>query len=328
MTQSKVLNLMVNYRKNPVGIDDPNPRLSWQIQAQARGFIQSAYQIQAGCDPAFGAEAGLVWDTGKVNADSSVHIGYEGETLLPRTRYYWRVRIWDSEDNASVWSEAAYWETGQLSEQNWHASWITAASAPGQPVVSSDSCDYFRTAFELPDRAVSARIYATSLGMYRLYINGVPADDTQFNPGWTSYNKRLQYQTYDVTQLLTAGENALGCIVGNGWYKGYLSWDGNKDHYGRQRAVLIQLHATLADGTEQMLISDGSWRTSSGPLLMSELYHGEIYDARLEMDGWASPASRSTNGSLLYLRRLRLPRWLPRRMSRHGLLKPSSLSQF
>ncbi|WP_042199865.1 glycoside hydrolase family 78 protein [Paenibacillus camerounensis] len=293
MTQSTVLNnLMVNYRKNPEGIDDPSPRLSWQIQAQARGFMQSAYQIQVSANPAFAAEeeAELEWDTGKVISDASVHIEYEGRSLRPRTRYYYRVRIWDSEDNATVWSEAAYWETGLLSARNWHAKWITA-SAPGRSVENSgsDPCDYFRTAFELPAGAVSARIYATSLGLYRLYINGKPADDTQFNPGWTSYNKRLQYQTYDVTQLLTAGENALGCIVGNGWYKGYLSWDGSKDHYGKQRAVLIQLHVTLADGTEQMLISDGSWRTSSGPLLMSELYHGETYDARLELDGWSSP---------------------------------------
>lgn len=289
MTQCKVLNLMVNYRRNPLGMDDLIPRLSWQIQAQTRGFIQSAYQIQAGYDPSFEAEAELVWDTGKVVSDSSVHIEYRGQTLLPRTRYFFRVRVWDFRDYASAWSEPAYWETALLSTQNWQASWITAP-VPGQLAENSeDPCDYFRTEFALPAGAVSARIYATSLGLYRLYVNGSPADDTLFNPGWTSYNKRLQYQTYDVTRMLTAGGNTLGCIVGNGWYKGYLAWDGSKDHYGKQRALLVQLHITLADGTEQIIVTDGSWRTSTGPLLMSELYHGETYDARLEPDGWASP---------------------------------------
>ncbi|WP_347231152.1 family 78 glycoside hydrolase catalytic domain [Paenibacillus sp. DMB5] len=289
MTQCKVLNLMVDYRRNPLGMDDLNPRLSWQIQAETRGFIQSAYQIQAGCDPSFEAEAELVWDTGKVVSDSSVHIEYQGKTLQPRTRYYFRIRAWDSEGNGSAWSAPAYWETGLLSTQNWQASWITAP-VPGQLTEKSeDPCDYFRTQFELPAGAVSARIYATSLGLYRLYVNGSPADDTLFNPGWTSYNKRLQYQTYDVTRMLTAGGNTLGCIVGNGWYKGYLAWDGGKDHYGKQRALLVQLHITLADGSEQIIVTDGSWRTSTGPLLMSELYHGETYDARLEPEGWASP---------------------------------------
>ncbi|MDF9841666.1 MULTISPECIES: glycoside hydrolase family 78 protein [unclassified Paenibacillus] len=289
MTQCKVLNLMVNYRTNPLGVDDLNPRLSWQIQAETRGFIQFAYQIQAGCDPSFEAEAELVWDTGKVVSDSSVHIEYQGRAMHPRTRYFFRVRIWASEDDVSAWSAPAYWETALLSTQNWQAGWITAP-VPGQLTENSeDPCDYFRTEFELPAEAVSARIYATSLGLYRLYVNGIPADDTLFSPGWTSYNKRLQYQTYDVSRMLTAGGNTLGCIVGNGWYKGYLAWDGSKDHYGKQRALLVQLHVTLADGTEQIIVTDGSWRTSTGPLLMSELYHGETYDARLEPDGWASP---------------------------------------
>lgn len=289
MNECKVLNLAVNYRTNPLGTDDPSPRLSWQTRADTRGFLQSAYQIQVGRNPSFAAEEELEWDTGKVTSDSSVHIDYQGKTLLPRTRYSFRVRVWDSGDNVSAWSGPAYWETALLSQQNWQASWITASSSGQSAQSSNDPCDYFRTEFELPDGIVSARIYATSLGLYRIYVNGSPADDTLFNPGWTSYNKRLQYQTYDVTQMLTAGSNALGCIAGNGWYKGFLSWDGSKNHYGEQRAVLIQLHITLADGTEQVIVTDGSWRASSGPLLMSELYHGETYDARLELDGWFSP---------------------------------------
>lgn len=285
MTHFTVFDLSVNYRKNPVGIDDLRPRLSWRISAETRGFVQNAYQVQVAYDPDFGSE--IVWDSEKVKSDRSVHIEYQGPALQSRTRYYFRVRVWDRQGNVSAWSESGCWETAFLSAEEWQASWITAP--PRRDESSDEPCDYMRTNFTLPDNVVSARVYATSLGLYRLYVNGAPADDTLFGPGWTSYNKRLQYQTYDVTSLLSAGENVLGCLLGNGWYKGDLAWEGKKEHFGKTRAALIQLHVTLSDGSERIIVSDGNWRVSSGPLRMSELYHGETYDARLEMDGWSSP---------------------------------------
>ncbi|MBY3620949.1 family 78 glycoside hydrolase catalytic domain [Acinetobacter sp. CUI P1] len=285
MSNFEVSNLKVNYRKNPSGIDDLHPRLSWWISSEIRGFIQTAYQVQVAFDQSFVSE--ILWDSEKVESDSNVHIEYQGPALRSRTRYYFRVRAWDDQGKVSAWSEPAYWETALLSVEEWQAKWISAPVSHQKN--GADPCDYIRTEFLIPDNVVSARVYATSLGLYRLYINGIPADNTLFNPGWTSYNKRLQYQTYDVTSLITAGNNALGCIVGNGWYKGYLAWDGHKDFYGKDRAVLIQLHVTLSDGSEQIIGSDENWRTSTGPLLMSELYHGETYDARLEVEGWSSP---------------------------------------
>lgn len=275
MSNFEVTNLKVNYRKNPLGIDDLHPRLSWWISTEVRGFIQSAYQVQVANDPKFVSE--LIWDSEKVESDSNVHIEYAGPDLQSRTRYYYRVRAWNDQGKVSEWSEPAYWETALLSVKEWQAKWIAA------PLSNQDNgaepCDYIRTEFSIPDNVVSARVYATSLGLYRLYINGTPADNTLFNPGWTSYNNRLQYQTYDVTSLIAAGGNALGCILGNGWYKGYLAWEGKKDIFGNGRAVLIQLHVTLSDGSEHIIVSDEKWRTSTGPLLMSELYHGETYDA-------------------------------------------------
>ncbi|MGZ7445935.1 family 78 glycoside hydrolase catalytic domain [Paenibacillus sp. TH7-28] len=285
MTHFTVSDLSVNYRNNPVGIDDLRPRLSWRISAETRGFVQNAYQVQVAYDPDFGTE--IVWDSAKVKSNRSVHIEYQGPALKSRTRYYFRVRVWDRQGNVSAWSAPAYWETAFLSAREWQASWITAP--PRRAESSDEPCDYMRTGFTLPGNVVSARVYATSLGLYRLYVNGVPADDTLFSPGWTSYNKRLQYQTYDVTSLLSAGENVLGCLLGNGWYKGDLAWGGKKEFFGKTRAALIQLHVTLSDGSERIIVSDGNWRVSSGPLRMSELYHGETYDARLEMDGWSSP---------------------------------------
>ncbi|OMD36793.1 alpha-L-rhamnosidase [Paenibacillus odorifer] len=285
MSNFEVTNLKVNYRKNPLGIDDLHPRLSWWISTEVRGFIQSAYQVQVANDPKFVSE--LIWDSEKVESDSNVHIEYAGPDLQSRTRYYYRVRVWNDQGKVSEWSEPAYWETALLSVKEWQAKWIAAPLNNQEN--GAEPCDYIRTEFSIPDNVVSARVYATSLGLYRLYINGTPADNTLFNPGWTSYNNRLQYQTYHVTSLVAAGGNALGCILGNGWYKGYLAWEGKKNIFGNGRAVLIQLHFTLSDGSEHIIVSDEKWRTSTGPLLMSELYHGETYDARLEKEGWSSP---------------------------------------
>lgn len=289
MNRVVVSDLSVNYRKTLLGSDDRRPRFGWKIRTDARGFLQSAHQIQVATGADF--KSGIVWDSGKVMSDQSVHVEYGGPALKSRTRYHWRVRVWDGQGAASDWSKPAWWETAFLARDEWRASWIAAPENGGNGPADGEEepCDYLRKEFELPGKVASARLYATALGLYRLYVNGAPADDTLFNPGWTSYRKRLQYQTYDVTHLLAEGKNAIGCMLGNGWYKGYLGWKGDKELYGNRRAALIQLHVTLADGSERVIVSDGSWRVSAGPLRMSELYHGERYDARLEMDGWASP---------------------------------------
>jgi alpha-L-rhamnosidase len=220
MTNFGVYDLRCNYKKNPVGIDDPHPRLSWKIASESRAFIQTAYQIQVSADGSFTEP--VLWDTGKVESDRSVHIEYAGPALSSRTRYFYRVRVWDRFGAASDWSEAAFWETAFMSNEEWQAEWITLQLPKDEQ--GNEPCHYLRKSFSLSGDVVSARVYATSLGLYRLYINGKAADDTLFNPGWTSYTKRLQYQTYDVTALLSEGENAIGMMLGNGWYKGYLAY--------------------------------------------------------------------------------------------------------
>ncbi|WP_409346332.1 family 78 glycoside hydrolase catalytic domain [Paenibacillus sp. MBLB4367] len=276
-----VYDLRCDYKKNPLGTDERRPRLSWKLSAAARDVAQSAYRIQVSKKITFEAP---LWDTDRTAGDRSVHIVYEGPELESRTRYYYRVNVWDRAGNESGWSEAAYWETALLSPSEWTAEWITAQIAKDEQ--GDEPCHFLRKEFLLQGEIRSARIYATSLGLYRLFLNGKPADDTLFAPGWTSYNKRLQYQTYDVTALLGQGENAVGIMLGNGWYKGNLAWANQKDIYGSERAALLQLHVAYADGREEVIVSDGSWTASSGPVLMSEIYHGETYDAREELAGW------------------------------------------
>jgi len=281
-----VTELRCEYKRNPVGIGVLRPRISWKLRAAADGAKQAAYQVQTALDERFEAP---VWDTGRVASDRSVHIEYDGPPLVSRTRYWYRVRVWGADGAASPWSEPAYWETALLLPAEWQASWITAELPPAQ--TDEEPIHYFRRPFALRDAPIAARVYATAHGVYRLFVNGADADDTRMAPGWTSYAKRLQYQTYDVTRLLQAGDNALGVMVGNGWYSGNLAWKDGKGIYGRDRAVLLQLHVTYADGSEDVIVSDaaGGWTASDGPLRYAEIYHGETYDARRALDGWDRP---------------------------------------
>jgi alpha-L-rhamnosidase len=263
----EVYNLRCEYKYNPVGIDVKNPRISWVIKSDERNVLQTAYQIQVSTDEEFKC---IVWDTGKVDSDESIHVEYKGEPLKSRTRYYYRVRVWDRKNRVSKWSETAFWEMGLLDASEWVASWITPNVEDGSP--NLQACPIMRKVFEVNGKVKSARIYATSLGLYELRLNGKRVGDFFFTPGWTSYNKRLQYQTYDVTELLKQGQNAIGVILGNGWYKGNLTWEGRRNIYGDRLAALIQMHIIYEDGREQVVVSDRSWKASTGPILMSEIY--------------------------------------------------------
>jgi Alpha-L-rhamnosidase N-terminal domain./Bacterial alpha-L-rhamnosidase. len=278
----KIVKTRCEYKYNPIGIDVKLPRFNWQIESDGKGIMQTAYRIQI-----IDEDAGFVntsWDSGKVESDQSIHVNYAGKALKPRTRYHYHIKIWDNKENESDWSEAAYWETGLLSENNWVAKWITPYISPDD--TEKEKCPYLRREFKAEGKIKSARIYATALGLYELHINGSKADDTLFTPGWTSYGKRLQYQTYDVTSLLKEGTNAIGAILGKGWYMGNLAWNENNGVFGNTYGLLMQLHITYNNGKEEVIISDNSWKSATGPILMSEIYHGETYDARLENTGW------------------------------------------
>lgn len=286
--------LTCEYFTAPIGLDVRRPRLSWKLDAPAgeRNATQSAYQIIV-TDAARGDDAPL-WDTGKVASDQSVHVSYAGSELHAGQRCTWRVRVWDAKDDPSDWSEIAFWEMGLLEASDWQADWITPdsdVSSGGEP----QPCPLLRTEFTLEGDTKSAfsvrsaRLYATGLGLYELYLNGQRVGDGQLAPGWTTYNKRLQYQAYDVTGLLQAGANAIGAILADGWYRGQIGFEGRRNFYGDRLALLVRLHITFADGRSIVIISNDGWRASTGPLRMAEIYHGETYDARLDQTGWHTP---------------------------------------
>lgn len=283
----KAERLQCEYLDNPLGIGVKEPCFSWILQSDENCVLQTSYQIQVS-DIENNFDTPL-WDSGIVKSDRSIHVVYEGPPLRSRTRYYYRVRVTDNRGNRSDWSEQCFFETALLDNDEWQAEFVTPF-ADENPEFSS-SAPLLRKEFSIKGEVLSARAYATALGLYELYFNGDKAGDAVLAPGWTSYNKRLQYQTYDVTHMLKEGTNAVCAMIGNGWYRGYLvGWgENNREKYGKKTAFLMQLHIKYKDGSEQVVVTDENWKTGQGPVLMSEIYHGETYDASMEIPGWNKP---------------------------------------
>ncbi len=282
-----VRNLRTEYKINPLGIANLNPRLSWRLDTEKENSLQTAYRIKVASTPEALKRNQLVWDSGVVSSDRSVFVEYQGPQLVSGQRLYWQVTVWDNQGNQATSGETAYWEMGLLTSGEWKAAWIT----PGWEEVTSQSnpCPFFRKEFDVKKRVAKARMYASALGLYELYLNGEKLGKDYFNPGWTTYSKRIQYQVYDLTALLKQGRNALGAIVGDGWYRGFFGFQGERNLYGNKAGLITQLEINYEDGSKEWILSDPSWKSGKGPLLKSEIYHGEFYDARLEIPGWAEP---------------------------------------
>jgi alpha-L-rhamnosidase len=280
--------LRVEYLENPLGIDELHPRLSWQLHSSARGAAQSAFEIRVARDEtALRAGQDLAWDSGKIDSGQSIQYSYAGPALQSRQRYFWQVRVWDAQGKDLGWSAAAHWEMGLVDPGEWSAAWIASGMA-SDPTVSGQP-PMLRRDFQLKGPVKSARVYVTAHGMYELFLNGQRVGDAVLTPGWTSYNHRLQYFTYDVSDRLKGGANAIGAYLGNGWYRGVVGFTGSRNHYGDQLALLLQLEVVYADGQRETISSDDAWKSSTGPILMSEIYDGESYDARQEKSGWSAP---------------------------------------
>ncbi len=218
--QVKVQNVLTENRTNPLGIDTPQPRFSWQLSSPGGNAVQSAYEIRiSGGQMPGGRTNELVWATGKVMAGQSVMVPYSGPSLESGKKYSGQVRVWDQSGKVSVWSELFFWQMG-LKPSDWKAKWITAVT---EDTLLQPS-PLFRKKFTVTKKIVSATAFITSHGLYEASINGKRIGDAYLTPGWTSYSKRLMYQQYDVTALLTNGDNALGVVLGNGWYRGFIGF--------------------------------------------------------------------------------------------------------
>ncbi|MFO8008497.1 MAG: family 78 glycoside hydrolase catalytic domain, partial [Candidatus Brocadiia bacterium] len=275
--------LRCEYRENPLGIEEIRPRLSWWVADGRRGAVQTAYHILvAGSPEALNADEGDLWDSGKVPSDRNFNVVYGGRPLGSRRRCWWKVRTYDAEDVAGPWSKPARWEMGLLEPGDWAAQWI---GAPGE--AEPEAVTYLRGEFTAQSGVAWARLYATALGVYELRLNGQKVGDQVLTPGWTDYRARVMYQTYDVTEQLRVGPNALGALLGEGWYCGRIGWAEEGEAFGpRPPRLLAQLELHYADGRTERFVTDGAWRCSDGPVARSGIYPGEHYDARRRMPGW------------------------------------------
>lgn len=323
----KAIDLRIEYLDNPIGIDITEPRLSWIVTSNERAQNQSAYQILIASSPALlEKDTADLWDTGKVTSSETNHIEYSGKALKSRMQVYWKVRSWDKYDNASEWSDVATWSMGLLSFSDWEAAWI-GYDIPAEELDLGKELElapspYLRTEFETKPRGKVKRatIYASAMGVFELRLNGERVGDDYFTPGWTDYNKRIYYFTYDVTDQIEEGANAFGAILSDGWYAGYVGYgrtlkgiiDGERNFWGNKIGVRAQLEieyengetqtiSTISDlqrrtnpvqafnpqSSEQMYIdNDNIWLASTGPLRETDILMGETFDARLENTGW------------------------------------------
>jgi hypothetical protein len=276
-------NLRCGFLSNPLGVDEPAPRLTWQLQAVEpgeRGQVQTAFEVIAATSAdAIAHSHGDLWDSGKIISDSQVVV-YGGPALVSEQRVFWKVRVWDGLGRASDWTPATTWMMGLLNPGDWQARWI--CGAPTNSVLP-----IFRREFRVQPGLQRAVIYICGLGNYELSANGVKVGDALLAPGWSKFDRTCLYDTYDLTGSLTNGANALGVMLGNGMYNvlggfHYAKFTGS---FGIPK-LIAQLHLYYTNGTSMVIPTDAGWQTAAGPITFSSVYGGEEHDARLEPAGW------------------------------------------
>ncbi len=290
----KLYDLTVNYLINPIGLDS-RPRFSWKYTSDNRGCAQSSYRIVVE------TATGIVWDSGFVESGQSLHISYDGEDLAPRTKYVWKVSIRDN-SNKEADSKSAYFETGKLDEW-WQAKWITADFIK-KPDLAMEA-PYFRKKFHLASKPVDAKLYICGLGYCRAFINGEKCGDDELSTAFTRYDSTVLYMTYDVIESIAEGENVLAAVLGNGWYNCFAQdpWNTRQATWRSSPKLIVELCVKCEDGSEVIISSDRSWKSSKGPIIYNGIRNGEFYDARLEMPGWNDRGFGEDNWGQVYITR-------------------------
>ncbi len=297
----KVIQLKCEYKDSPLGIQTSSPHLSWQLSSELKGVEQTAYRVLVSDNlKSLRAGDGNIWTSDKIYSDSSIQIEYKGRPLKPAKTYYWKVQVWDNKKD-SAWSETSYWQTGLFTQSDWkEAQWIaynrlpdSNKALPGQPYNKhkqwNDTLPLLRKIFSIPKNIKRATAFISGLGQFELYLNGEKVGDHFMDPGWTQYEKEALYVTFDITDELNKGENALGVMLGNGFY--YIPvWQHRYRKltvkYGYPKVIcLVKLEYT--DGTSAYVKTDDSWKAAPGPVTYSSIYGGEDYNANLAQEGWA-----------------------------------------
>jgi alpha-L-rhamnosidase len=283
MQSPSALTICLEHVRETFGIGADRPRLSWIVEAASNGWRQAGYEVEE-----FDAEGNLRARTGRVDSDQSVLVSWPFMPLQSRERVSLRARVWGADGSESAWSEPVLVEVGLLHAEDWSARFVSPAWE--EDTTKSNPSPYLRRDFEIRPGIKSARLYITSLGLYEAELNGKVIGDLVFTPGWTVYDRHLRYQTFDVTGMLKEGQNAMGAVLGDGWFRGRIGFGGGQRNvYGEHLALLAQLELRYEDGTEDRVVTDESWVAATGPILLNGIYDGETYNARLEYSGWSQP---------------------------------------
>lgn len=284
----RVEQLCLNYQEKLIGVTEL-PQISWSMSSDLRDTCQTAYQLQAAVEESFDA---YIYDSDWVQTEKSAHIQLPSDCfpLTSGQHYFLRVRVKSNYGEESVWSSPALFVTGILQPSEWVSEFIS-----GETVQDKDDSKstLLRGTFYIDKPIAAAYGFFTAQGLYKAYLNGKKIGTDELTPGWTSYNKRLLYQTYDISMALCQGENVLGAIVGAGWYKGKMGFLEERNNYGEQTSFLGQLLIRFTDGTSMIWGTSEEWLTQDGPIVFSEIYDGEIYDGRLERPEWLVKADSS-----------------------------------
>ncbi|RKR84349.1 alpha-L-rhamnosidase-like protein [Mucilaginibacter gracilis] len=300
-----VTNLRCEYRVNPIGITAASPHFSWEITSTGFNVVQKAYHILVADDPALLQKGiGNIWDSQTVNSNSTIQVPYAGPALVSTKKYYWRVSVIDYKEHSLVWSSIAQWQMGLLNTADWKgASWIAyevmpdslkilpGIATPGTKKHSpgTDVLPILRKSFKVSKPVKNATIFISGLGHFEMNLNGAKVGNHFLDGGWVNYQKEAEYVSFDLTELLKKGENALGIMLGNGFY---FTPSGRYRKltvaYGYPK-MICRLLVQYQDGTTENIVSNTSWRTTAGPITFSSTYGGEDYDATKEQSGWDKP---------------------------------------
>ena len=276
--QAKVLDLLCDNRVTPLGLGDTHPRFSWRLEGSGYNIHQVAYEIRVNGPH-------VAWSSGQVNSSQSVHVLYGGTPMRSGQRYSWQVRVWDGDSKVSMWSMPSFFEMGILKPGDWKAQWIS----PGfiEDSINRPSPILGRE-FEAKGRLLRATLFISAHGLYEARLNGQRVSDARFTPGYTEYDHRFLYQAYDVTTLIHAGNNRADVTLGDGWYRGvYGPWI-NPNNYGRDASLLFQLILFYKNGKQDTVLSNRTWKSSTGLIRYADIYNGEIEDARIEPTQWTA----------------------------------------
>jgi alpha-L-rhamnosidase len=299
-----VINMKCESRLNPLAVNINRPAFSWELESEERGQFQKAYRVLVASSPGrLAEEKADIWDSGKQNSTGDIFVICESRKLKPGTEYFWKVRAWDKNNRSSGWSETASFTTALTNDCDWGgARWIAFAELPeslklvpgihgrgdelGDVALRRPVVPLFRKEFEAGEDIHRALVYVCGLGHYELRLNGRRVGDGFLAPGWTDYRKSCLYDTHDVTPLVRTGRNAVGLIVGNGFF------NINRERYRKLviayglPMMILKLRIEYASGRSDEAVSGPEWKTAPSPITYASIYGGEDYDARLERPGW------------------------------------------